>query len=53
MGGELITSALRAGLVDELTLHQVPILLGAGRRFFHELPHHIRLEIDEVVLLVP
>jgi len=49
MGGELITSALCAGLVDELTLHQVPILLGAGRRFFHELPHHIRLEIDQVV----
>ncbi|MFF1571366.1 dihydrofolate reductase family protein [Leifsonia sp. NPDC058292] len=49
MGGVLVTEALKAGLVDELILHQVPILLGAGRRFFHELPRHIRLEILQVV----
>lgn len=49
MGGVLVTEALAAGLVDELILHQVPILLGAGRRFFHELPGHIRLRILEVV----
>ncbi|WP_348789911.1 dihydrofolate reductase family protein [Leifsonia sp. NPDC080035] len=49
MGGVLVTEALKAGLVDELILHQVPILLGAGRRFFHELPQHIRLRIIEVV----
>ena len=49
MGGVLVTEALAAGLVDELILHQVPILLGAGRRFFHELPQHIRLGILEVV----
>lgn len=49
MGGVLVTEALTAGLVDELILHQVPILLGAGRRFFHELPGHIRLRILEVV----
>lgn len=49
MGGVLVTEALAAGLVDELILHQVPILLGAGRRFFHELPRHIRLGIREVV----
>ncbi|WP_085369928.1 dihydrofolate reductase family protein [Leifsonia sp. NCR5] len=49
MGGVLVTEALAAGLVDEVILHQVPILLGAGRRFFHELPGHIRLRILEVV----
>lgn len=49
MGGVLATEALKAGLVDELILHQVPVLLGAGRRFFHELPQHISLRIHEVV----
>lgn len=49
MGGVLVTEALKAGLVDELILHQVPVLLGGGRRFFHELPKHIRLRVLEVV----
>lgn len=49
MGGVLVTAALEAGLVDELILHQVPVLLGGGRRFFHALPAHIRLRIREVV----
>ncbi|MDX2972405.1 dihydrofolate reductase family protein [Kribbella solani] len=31
MGGGAVTAALQAGLVDELVLHQVPLLLGAGR----------------------
>ncbi|MEV7404518.1 dihydrofolate reductase family protein [Streptomyces sp. NPDC091267] len=49
MGGVLVTEALRAGLVDELILHQVPVLLGSGRPYFHELPEHIRLSLLEVV----
>lgn len=49
MGGVLVTEALKAGLVDELILHQVPVLLGSGRRFFHELPQHIGLRILDVV----
>jgi dihydrofolate reductase len=49
MGGGVVTSALRAGLVDELVLHQVPVLLGAGRPFFHELPEHIRLRLVDAV----
>jgi dihydrofolate reductase len=49
MGGGLVTEALRAGLVDELVLHQVPVLLGAGRPFFGELPGHIRLRLIEAV----
>ncbi|MGW4520481.1 dihydrofolate reductase family protein [Amycolatopsis sp. NPDC004378] len=49
MGGGALTSALAAGLVDEIVLHQVPVLLGGGRSFFRELPSHIRLELIEAV----
>ncbi|NMO88526.1 dihydrofolate reductase family protein [Actinomycetospora sp. TBRC 11914] len=47
MGGDVVTQALAAGLVDELVLHQVPILLGAGRPFFRELPEHVALRLIE------
>jgi dihydrofolate reductase len=49
MGGGLVTSALKAGLVDEVILHQVPILLGGGHSFFQELPEHVRLRLVEAV----
>ncbi|AQZ68521.1 Bifunctional deaminase-reductase domain protein [[Actinomadura] parvosata subsp. kistnae] len=49
MGGGVTTAALRAGLVDEVILHQVPILLGGGRPFFQELPAHVRLRLLEAV----
>jgi dihydrofolate reductase len=49
MGGGLVTSALKAGLVDEVILHQVPILLGGGRSFFQELPEHVRLRLVEAI----
>ncbi|NGN95797.1 dihydrofolate reductase [Nocardioides sp. KC13] len=49
MGGGVVTAALEAGLVDEIVLHQVPVLLGSGRRFFNELPEHISLDIVDVV----
>lgn len=49
MGGGLVTEALEAGLVDELILHQVPVLLGAGRSFFQELPEQVRLRLLEAV----
>ena len=44
-----MTAALEAGLVDELILHQVPVLLGDGRPFFQCLPEHIRLRLLEAV----
>jgi dihydrofolate reductase len=50
MGGEVATAALAAGLVDEVILHQVPVLLGAGRRLFHELPAHVDLRLLEAVV---
>jgi len=49
MGGGVVTSALAAGLVDELVLHQVPILLGGGRPFFQALPEHVQLKLVESI----
>jgi dihydrofolate reductase len=49
MGGGVTTAALAAGLVDEVILHQVPVLLGAGRSFFQELPAHVGLRLLEAV----
>jgi dihydrofolate reductase len=49
MGGGVLASALAAGLVDEVMLHQIPILLGSGRSFFQELPEHVHLRLLDVV----
>ena len=49
MGGGALTSALAADLVDEVILHQVPILLGGGRSFFQDVPKHIRLRLVEAI----
>jgi dihydrofolate reductase len=51
MGGPTVArQAVRAGLVDELRLHLVPMLFGAGTRLFDDLgTKHIELEPTEVV----
>ena len=49
MGGGVVTEASRAGLIDEVVLHQVPILLGGGRPFFQSFPSHVRLRLAEAV----
>jgi dihydrofolate reductase len=49
MGGGVLTAALAAGLVDEIIVHQVPVLLGGGRPLFQELPAHVRLSLVEAV----
>jgi dihydrofolate reductase len=41
--------ALEAGVLDELQIHQIPVLLGAGRRLFDVLPSRIELEIVRVI----
>jgi dihydrofolate reductase len=41
--------ALEAGVLDELQIHQIPVLLGRGRRLFEVLPLRIELEIVRVV----
>lgn len=49
MGGGVVTAALAAGLVDEVVLHQVPVLLGGGRPFFQSLPGHVTLRLIDSV----
>ena len=49
MGGGVLTSALEAGLVDEVILHQVPVLLGGGHGFFRAFPRQVDLRLLEAV----
>jgi dihydrofolate reductase len=45
-GAATAQACLRAGLLDEMELHLVPVLLGQGRRLFEDLPpDHIELEL--------
>jgi dihydrofolate reductase len=45
-GAGAAQALLRAGELDELELHVVPVLLGQGRRLFDHLPaEHIELEL--------
>jgi dihydrofolate reductase len=41
--------ALEAGVLDELQIHQILVLFGAGRRLFDILPSRIELEIVRVI----
>lgn len=41
--------ALEAGVLDELQIHQIPVLFGAGRRLFEALPSRVELEIVRVI----
>ena len=41
--------AIEAGVLDEVQIHQVPVLLGAGRRLFEVLPSRVELEIVRVI----
>jgi hypothetical protein len=41
--------ALEAGVLDELQIHQIPVLFGAGRWLFELLPSRIELEIVRVI----
>ncbi len=49
MGGGALTSALEAGLVDEVILHQVPVLLGGGHSYFQAVPKHVNLRLLETI----
>ena len=45
-GASAAQALLRAGLLDEMEIHLVPVLLGGGRRLFDSLgPGHIELEL--------
>ena len=41
--------ALEAGVLDEMQIHQIPVLLGAGRRLFDVLPSRVELDIVRVI----
>jgi dihydrofolate reductase len=41
--------ALEAGVLDELQIHQIPVLFGTGRRLFDALSSRIELEIVRVI----
>jgi dihydrofolate reductase len=41
--------ALEAGVLDELEIHQIPVLFGSGHRLFDVLPAHVELDIVRVI----
>jgi dihydrofolate reductase len=41
--------ALEAGVLDELQIHQIPVLFGRGLRLFEVLPSRLELEIVRVI----
>ena len=43
VGSEVVTAALQAGLVDEVIIHQVPVLLGGGVRYFGQMTGAVQL----------
>ncbi|HVX42338.1 MAG TPA: dihydrofolate reductase family protein [Mycobacteriales bacterium] len=49
VGGYVVRRALEAGVLDEMQIHQIPVLLGRGRRLFDVLPSEIELEIVGVI----
>jgi len=52
-GGELGTSLIDAGLVDEIGFSIQPVLLGDGIPAFRELSHRVELELIETRAIKP
>jgi dihydrofolate reductase len=48
-GAQIAQQALEAGVLDEVQIHQVPVLFGRGRRLFEVLPSRVELEIVRVI----
>jgi dihydrofolate reductase len=48
-GAYTAQTALAAHVLDELQIHQVPVLFGGGRRLFELLPARIELRIIRVI----
>ena len=49
LGAYTAQRALEAGVLDELEIHQIPVLFGRGRRLFEVLPSRVELEILRVI----
>jgi dihydrofolate reductase len=50
-GATTVQQYLRAGLLDELHIHQVPVLLGSGTRFFGD-PDSTPVELERLSVMV-
>ena len=49
-GADIGQQYIRAGLIDEISIHLVPVLLGGGTRMFDHLGReHIKLESAGVI----
>jgi dihydrofolate reductase len=49
-GANVVQQYLKAGLLDEMQIHVVPLLLGEGVRLFDNLgPEHVELECTRVI----
>jgi dihydrofolate reductase len=48
-GAYTAQAALAAGVLDELQIHQVPVLFGSGRRLFDVMSGRVELEIVRVI----
>jgi dihydrofolate reductase len=48
-GATTAQTALEANVLDELQIHQIPVLFGGGRRLFEVLPARVELEIVRVI----
>ena len=48
-GGETIQELIRAGLLDELLINQVPVILGGGTRLLDGIPPSVGMEQLRVV----
>jgi dihydrofolate reductase len=48
-GARICQQYLNAGLVDEMSIHQVPVLLGAGERLFEGVNDLHGLELVETI----
>lgn len=48
-GAQTIQQLIRAGLLDELLINQVPLVLGGGERLLDDLPPDVKLEQTRVV----
>jgi len=48
-GGYTGQGALEAGVLDEIQIHQIPVLLGRGHRLFDLLPTETELKIVRVI----
>ncbi|MEO3798445.1 dihydrofolate reductase family protein [Nonomuraea sp. B1E8] len=49
IGAYTAQRAIEAGVLDEVQIHQIPVLFGGGRRLFEVLPSRMELQIVRVI----